>query len=95
MAFDRHNNLYLTDYARLRRVAAGSNLITTVAGTSVYKYGGDGGPAIEVPLSSPIDVAVDNVGNVYLLDSDRVRKLTPFSSGSAVVTGVRGLTRDR
>jgi len=77
MAFDRSGNLYIADndryatppHARIRRVDAATKVITTIAGTSDIGFDGDNGPATSAKLDSPIGVAVDNAGNVYISDS--------------------------
>src|SRR6202034_328104 len=43
--------------------------ITTVAGTGVQGYTGDGGPAISATLGRPVAVTVDGAGNLYYVDS--------------------------
>jgi sugar lactone lactonase YvrE len=61
---------------RVYRVFADGTLIL-IAGSS-YGYSGDGGPATAAQLASPIGVAVDPAGNLYIADSDngRIRKVT-------------------
>ncbi len=53
VAFDRAGNLYFSDTFnyRVRRVAAQSGIIATVAGNGEKGYSGDGGPATEAALS--------------------------------------------
>jgi uncharacterized protein (TIGR03437 family) len=80
VAVDNAGNLYIADNGNsvVRRVTA-SGLITTIAGSGVFRpSSGDGGPALAAQLD-PWRVAVDLAGNVYVTDSfnDRVRKLTP------------------
>jgi uncharacterized repeat protein (TIGR02543 family) len=50
--------------------AAGTYVITTVAGTGVAGYSGDGGAATLSELNNPFGMAVDRVGNVYIVDSN-------------------------
>src|SRR6266568_587219 len=49
--------------------------IYTVAGTSTQGFSGDGGPATNAELSSPVGVAVDAAGNLLIADggNERVR----------------------
>ena len=72
----------------------GSNTITTIAGTGVQGFSGDGGPATSAQLRTPGEgVAVDGAGNVYFSDTSnrRVRKVTPGGTISTFAgTGVGG-----
>ena len=63
-------------------------MITTVAGTGVGGYSGDGGPAIAAQLNSPQSVTVDGTGNLYIADTQnhRIRKVDT----SGVITTVAG-----
>ena len=83
VAVDHAGNLYIADRNnhRIRRVDSTGN-ITTIAGTGDLGYEGDGGPALEAWLGSPMDVAVDGSGSVYIADfyNHRIRVLTRSSS---------------
>ena len=59
------------------RVVDSSGLISTVAGTGDWGYGGDGGPAIQARLSFPCGIAVDGTGNLFVADVEnhRVRRI--------------------
>ncbi|MCA0297851.1 MAG: FG-GAP-like repeat-containing protein [Proteobacteria bacterium] len=94
IAVDAAGNLYIADHAgsRIRRVGA-NGIITTVAGTGIRGYGGDGGPGVAATLSDPSDVDVDAAGNVYIADfgNHRVRKLTPTGTITTIAgTGSYG-----
>ncbi len=59
---------------------SGDSKITRVAGIPKAAFGdfsGDGGPALRAELDTPIGVAVDRQGNLYIVDRDnrRVRKV--------------------
>ncbi len=79
VALDNAGNLYIADAGnhRIRRVDP-SGIITTIAGTGEPGYGGDGGPAAEAQLASPVALAVDGAGNLYVADlgNYRIRVLT-------------------
>src|SRR5437763_477044 len=69
--------------------AQGTNfVITTVAGTGVPGYSGDGGAATSAALGYPRSVAVDQSGNIYIADvgNNRVRKV----STNGTITTVAG-----
>ena len=61
---------------RIRRVDA-AGTITTVAGTGVAGFSGDGGPATEAAFHTPAGVAVDAAGDVFVADTGngRVRRV--------------------
>ena len=77
---DAQGNLYIADEQnnRVRKVTA-AGVISTLAGTGIGGYSGDGGPATSAMLFTPYDVAVDAAGNVYIADSqnNRIREVTP------------------
>ena len=90
LAADTSGNVYVADSsnARIRKIDA-SGVITTIAGTGLHRYGGDGGPATSALLSGPRGVAVDASGNVYVADTynARIRKI----DASGVITTIAGV----
>ncbi|MDR3774192.1 MAG: FG-GAP-like repeat-containing protein [Terracidiphilus sp.] len=74
LALDSSGNLYIAcpDSDRIRKIAAGTETITTVAGTGAYAYPytGDNGPATSATLVSPEGVALDSAGNLYIADTE-------------------------
>lgn len=76
---DITGNLYIADTLnhRVRKVAVGTAIITTLAGNGSSAFSGDGGPATQAALNTPVGVSVDNAGNLYIADRDnqRVRKV--------------------
>jgi len=77
IALDSIGNLYIDDEEndRIRKVNT-AGIITTIAGTGVAGYGGDGGPATTA-LIYPTAVAVDKSGNIFIAETEnnRVRKV--------------------
>src|SRR5262249_37391164 len=63
---------------RIRRVTA-DGMIMTVAGGGQYGFGGDGGAATSALLGSPVGIAVDSTGDIFISDTDnqRIRKINP------------------
>lgn len=56
---------------------AATAIIRTPAGSGVFGFGGDGGPATSARFSTPNGVAVDASGNLFIADlyNDRIRKV--------------------
>jgi len=90
VALDSVGDLYFCDWnARIRKVDAHTGLITTVAGTGVWGFSGDGGPATRAQLGGPGRIAIDSAGNIYFADpyNSRVRKI---AAATGVMTTVAG-----
>jgi len=87
LAGDGAGNLYVADdnNHRVRRIDP-SGVVTTVAGTGVAEFSGDGGPARSAQLDHPRGVAVDGRGNVFIADSmsHRIRMVDPAGTISTV-----------
>jgi uncharacterized protein (TIGR03437 family) len=80
IAFDSSGTLYIADRDNNRiRVLLPNGTVSTVAGTGVAGFSGDGGPAIAAEINSPRSVTTASTGAVYLADegNSRVRLLTP------------------
>ena len=71
MDVDHRGNIYIADTLnnRIRKVAAFDDTVTTIAGTGVAGSGGDQGLAVNAQLNQPKDVAVDDLGKVYIADT--------------------------
>lgn len=89
VAVDVAGNIYFADNQRIRKVTASTGIITTVAGSGIQGFAGDGGPATSAELNWPWAVALDAAGNIYFTDTDnqRIRKVA-VSTG--IITTVAG-----
>jgi sugar lactone lactonase YvrE len=69
VTFDRAGNLFVAELAgnRIRKIDT-TGKISTVAGTGVSGYTGDGGPATSAQLYFPQGVAVDSADNIFITD---------------------------
>jgi uncharacterized protein (TIGR03437 family) len=80
IAFDKDGNLLIADDAnnRIRKVSP-EGIITTVAGTGVAGFSGDGSQATAAQLSRPYGVLPAPDGSVYIADTgnNRIRRVTP------------------
>lgn len=75
--------IYIADYAnnRVRRID-NSGIITTIAGTGVGGFNGDGLPATATQIHHPLAAIADADDNVYLSDmlNSRIRKISTVLS---------------
>lgn len=100
IAVDTFGNVYIADAAghRIRKITATTGVISTIAGIGTVGYSGDGGAALSARFSSPIGIAVDNAGNIYVSDVGNhcIRKITASTGIISTVagTGTAGYTGD-
>ncbi len=89
-AFDAFGNLYFAIRGghRVRKVSH-TGIITTVAGTGSPGAVGDGGMATDAQINSPLAVAIDTSGNLYIADyyNSKIRKVD-FATG--IITTIAG-----
>ena len=98
--FDAAGNMFFVEMQNhlVRKVAAGSGRITTVAGTGKKGFSGDGGPAVKATFNVPHSIALDGRGGLYIADigNHRIRRVD-FKTGlvdTVAGTGERVLPRD-
>ena len=96
IVFDADGNLYLADAGnhRIRRIDK-NGIITTVAGTGVAGYGGDGGPATKAELTYPLGLGITSGGLIYIADPNMDPTITParvraFRISDGTITSVAG-----
>ncbi len=97
-ACDRKGNLYIADFSNdvIRKVDL-SGFITTVVGTGVHGYSGDGGAATDAELFGLTGIAIDDTGSLFIADSwnNVIRKLDTFGFITTVVgNGTGGYSGD-
>lgn len=91
VAVDKAGNIYFTNGGdRVRKVAAGTGVITTIAGGHGSRYGGDGGPATLAQISQPSGLAFDAQGNLYIAarGEQRIRKVNAHTGIISTIAGV-------
>ncbi len=81
VAVDTAGAIYVADTLNLivRKITgSGSNArITTIGGSGNYDSRGDGGPALAAGIATPLGLAIDGAGNLYIADGYRVRLVSP------------------
>jgi sugar lactone lactonase YvrE len=99
VAVDAEGNVYIADTLnnRIRKVAAATGEITTIAGNGKIDFAGDGGPATKASLAFPSGISAGSDGTLYFADSGNrvIRKITPAGiiltvAGRAGRTGFSG-----
>ena len=80
IAVDFKGNLFICDTnSTVRKVNVSTGIITTVAGTAISGYSGDGTPATSAEILNPYDVAFDATGNYYIAEfRGRIREVDTF-----------------
>lgn len=87
LAITADGMLYFSDSGnhRVRKVDLNTGIITTIAGTGTSGFNGDG-PATTVNLSTPLGVALDGSGGIYVVDSVAMRLRRIDLTGGGIVT---------
>ena len=79
VAVDAAGDIYISDSDShiVRKVSVATGVISTIVGTGTAGYTGDGGAANSAELNVPAGILLDNVGNLYITDSQSsvVRKV--------------------
>ena len=91
VAVDSSGNIFIADTGaqRIRRVDAITRIVTTVAGTGMNFFRGDGGLATNAVLNYPSSVAVDPSGNIFIADTNnnRIRRV---DARTGIITTIAG-----
>lgn len=89
--FDAAGNLYFVEMMNhvVRKVAANTGVITTIAGTGQAGYSGDGGPATKATFRQPHSIAIDDRQGLLIADigNHRVRRV---DLKTGIVTSIAG-----
>jgi sugar lactone lactonase YvrE len=79
LGFDRLGNLYIAerDNHVIRKVDRATGIISTVAGTGVAGWSGDGGPGVKAQLRQPHSLVFDRDGSLLVCDigNQRIRRI--------------------
>ncbi len=95
---DSSGNIYIVENgdSDIRKVTVSTNIITTIVGTGLAGFGGDGSAATKASLNFPTGLALDSSGNIYIADSlnNRVRKVTGSTISTIAGNGVLSYSGD-
>jgi uncharacterized protein (TIGR03437 family) len=83
IALDAAGNLYVADSNNglVRKVSA-AGVVSTVAGTPVFGFSGDGGPALLAAFRFPNGVTIGGDGNLYIEDTGNFRIRAVYADGT-------------
>jgi sugar lactone lactonase YvrE len=91
MIFDAAGNILFADHYNhcIRKINGNDGTISTIAGSNLNGFSGDGGPATSAQLTAPSGVALDKAGNIYIADrgNNRIRFINIQSGTINSVTG--------
>jgi trimeric autotransporter adhesin len=97
LAVDSNGNIFFADTYNVRiREVLTTGIITTVAGSGSLGFAGDGLPALVSTMNTPLAVAVDGSGNVFVADRDnhRIRKVAGGKMGTVAGNGTSSYSGD-
>jgi uncharacterized protein (TIGR03437 family) len=98
IAVDPAGNIYISDQGNnvVRKVDT-NGVMSTVAGSGILAFGGDGGPAKNAEFNNPAGLALDAANNLYITDvgNNRIRvMLTNGTITTIAGNGVAGSAGD-
>ncbi len=99
VAVDRDHNLLFCDGSNhtIRKIDLSTGVITTIVGTGLGGFAGDGGPASAAKLFLPQGVFAHSDGTIYISDggNHRIRKVSSAGVISTIAgTGIAGMNGD-
>ena len=93
VALDAAGNLFIGDTNNnvIRQVTSG--VITTIAGDGIASYSGDNGPAVNAGIDSPIGIAKDSLGRIFVADAGNnlIRVMNPPCSFTLTTSSIQAL----
>ncbi|MBO9563837.1 MAG: gliding motility-associated C-terminal domain-containing protein [Niastella sp.] len=98
VAVDQARNVYFIEVwggvtSRIRKVDAVTGIISTIAGSNVYGYSGDGGLAVNANLFDPSSLTIDKNGNIILVEYDQARiRRIDAATGIISTIGLNGVS---
>jgi DNA-binding beta-propeller fold protein YncE len=89
---EANNYLYFVDKGnyRIRKIDFNANIITTFVGTGVSGYSGDGGPAVNAQMMSPLGLLYDSIDQILYFSDDTANLVRAVDCVTGNVTAVAG-----
>lgn len=89
IAVDRQGNIFFSDGTNYRiRKISNAGIVTTIAGTGVSGYSGDGASALSATIKDGAGLDIDGLGNIFICDRNNnvIRKI----DASGIITTIAG-----
>jgi len=86
IVMDGHGSLFVADQGRIRRISQG--VVSTFVGSIQTGYAD--GPATAARFKFIEDMAIDDKGNIYVTDDNRIRKITPNGDVTTIAGSTAG-----
>jgi len=83
IVIDKEENLYVADHHRIRKITP-AGVVSTFAGNDLPGFGD--GPSDQAHFTLIEDLIIDNNGNIYASDNNRIRKI----SAQGIVSTIAG-----
>ncbi len=85
-------NVYIGDFSnhRVRKIAALTSVITTIAGTGTAGYSGDNGQATAANIMYPVGINLDSADNVYFGDNAGYNVIRKVTVSTGIISTVAG-----
>ncbi|MFA6109322.1 MAG: choice-of-anchor D domain-containing protein [Candidatus Latescibacterota bacterium] len=90
LATDPQGNVYLADGLRIRRIDHVTGAVSDAAGSGLWGYSGDGGPALRARFRGLYGIALDFDENLLIADSNgnyRVRRVDAATGTISTIAG--------
>jgi uncharacterized protein (TIGR03437 family) len=93
VVIDPAGNMYIGEYGRIRKVAAGTQAVSTLSGLGTAVADGS---ATASAVGTTIGLALDSAGNLWIADGDnnRVREIVGLNIKTIAGTATAGFTGD-
>ena len=95
VAVDAAGDLLVADLSNRIRKITPDGVITTVAGSGIAGFAGDGGPATDAQLNHPTGVLVDATGGILIADQHNHRIRRVDASGTITTVAGTGFAGNR
>jgi NHL repeat-containing protein len=87
LVIDKEGNLFVGDFNRIRKISR-DGMVSTFVGRDSSGY--KDGPGDTALFTTIVDLAIDDAGNIYASDQNRIRKITPEGKVTTIAGGVGG-----